>query len=76
SQKRPAAFAAKSMKDLSQAAQIFEVLLDSRPGDITLAFDAARTQGEAFVSDFMAGLRLIDKEVTGAVFDRIDNNTF
>ncbi len=64
------------MKDRSQAAQIFEVLVDSRPGDITRAFEAARTQGEAFVSDFMAGLRLIDKEVAAAVHDHVDGNAY
>jgi hypothetical protein len=76
SQKRPAAFAAKSLKDLNQAAQIFEVLVDSRPGDITLAFGAARTQGETFVSDFVAGLSLIDKDVAAAVHGLIDGNTY
>ena len=75
SQKRPAAFAAKSLKDLSQAAQIFKVLIDSRPGDITLAFEAARSQGETFVSDLMTGLRLIDKEVLGAVLDQINGKS-
>jgi hypothetical protein len=76
SQKRPAAFAAKSLKDLNQAAQIFEVLVDSRHGDITLAFGAARTQGETFVSDFVAGLSLIDKDVAAAVHGLIDGNTY
>ena len=70
SQKRPAAFAAKALKDQSQATQIFKVLLDSRPADITLALEAARAQGDAFVSDFMAGLRLIDKDVAAAVQNR------
>jgi hypothetical protein len=73
SQKRPAAFAAKALKDLSQAAQIFKVLLDSRPADISLAFEAARIQGDAFVSDFMAGLRLIDKDVAAAVHGHIES---
>ena len=70
SQKRPAAFAAKALKDQSQATQIFKVLLDSRPADITLALEAASAQGDAFVSDFMAGLRLIDKDVAAAVQSR------
>jgi hypothetical protein len=70
SQKRPAAFAAEALKDQSQAEQIFKVLLDSRPADITLALEAARAQGDAFVSDFMAGLGLIDKDVAAAVQSR------
>lgn len=67
SQKRPAAFAAKALKDRSQAEQVFRVLLDSRPADITLAYKAAEDQGPSFVSEFNAGLRLIDKEVASAV---------
>lgn len=34
SQMRPAAFSAKSVKDVAQAAQVLSVLLDSRPGDL------------------------------------------
>jgi hypothetical protein len=73
SQKRPAAFAAKTLKDRSQAEQVFQVLLENRPTDITLAYKAAKTQSEAFVSDFRAGLRLIDKGVASAVHQQIEN---
>ena len=76
SQKRPAAFAAKAMKDQNQAAQLFKVLLESRPADITLAFEAAMVQGDAFVSDFMAGLRLIDKRVAAAVRGHIEGKPY
>ena len=71
SQKRPAAFAAKALKDQSQAEQVFRVLLENRPADITLAHEAAKVQGDIFVSNFQAGLRFIDKDVAGAVRDRI-----
>jgi len=76
SQKRPAALAAKTLKDQSQAAQIFEVLLDSRPADITLAFEAAKSHGEAFVADFMSGLRLIDKDVAASVRSHIKGKPY
>ena len=76
SQKRPAAFAAKALKDQSQAEQIFKVLLDSRPADITLAFEAAKVQGDAFISDFLAGLRLIDKDVAAAVHGHIEGKPY
>lgn len=59
SQKRAAAFAAKSRKDLLQAEQIFQTLLESRPGDLSLAFDAARVRGDRFLTDFMIGFGLI-----------------
>ena len=71
--KRPAAFAAKARKDRSQAEQVFQVLLENRPTDISLAYDAAKQQGNSFVSDFHAGLRLIDKDVATAVSSQIEN---
>lgn len=67
SQRRPAAFAGKARKDLSQAEQLFRVVLEDRPADIALAYEAAKLQGEAFVKNFQAGLNLLDKEVAEAV---------
>ncbi len=71
SQKRPAAHTAKSRKDLNQAEQVFQVLLETRPGDISLAFDAAKTRGEKFVGDFLVGLGLIGEEIREAVHSQI-----
>jgi hypothetical protein len=69
SQKRTAAFAAKSRKDLNQAEQIFQELLALRPGDLSLAFAAAQVRGKEFVDDFLTGLSLInagiEEEVRG-----------
>ena len=67
SQKRAAAFATKSRKDLIQAEQVFQVLLENRPGDLSLAFDAAQATGDAFVGDFLTGLNLIGEDVRKAV---------
>ena len=67
SQKRTAAFAAKSRKDLIQAEQVFQVLLENRPGDLSLAFDAAQDTGETFVGDFLKGLDLVGKDIRQAV---------
>ncbi|MCH7982134.1 MAG: hypothetical protein IID59_11600 [Proteobacteria bacterium] len=72
SQKRPAADAAKSRKDLLQAEQVFQVLLEIRPGDIALAFDAAKARGEKFVDDFLIGLGLIGEEIQEAVRSKIE----
>jgi len=73
SEMRPAAFAAKALKDQSQAEQLFQVLLENRPTDISLAYEAAKAQGKAFVSDFHAGLRLIDEDVATAVHEQIED---
>ena len=67
SQKRAVAFATKSRKDLIQAEQVFRVLLENRPGDLSLAFNAARATGETFVGDFFTGLSLIGQDVRQAV---------
>ena len=67
SQKRTAAFAAKARKDLSQAEQVLRVLLETRPADIPLAFDAAQNRGDSFVARFVAGLDQIDGEVATTV---------
>ena len=71
SQKRAAADAAKSRKDLLQAEQVFQVLLETRPGDIALAFDAAKARGEKFVDDFLIGFGLIGEGIQEAVRSRI-----
>jgi hypothetical protein len=60
---------AKAQKDLMQAQQIFQALLDLRPTDITLAFDAARRYGNRFVDRFYGGLGRIDGEVSTRVRD-------
>jgi hypothetical protein len=67
SQKRPAALATKALKDRRQAEQLFRVLLEDRPADIVLAYDAARTQGDAFISRFKRGLELLPRDVADAV---------
>lgn len=67
SQKRTAAFAAKSRKDLNQAEQVFQELLALRPGDLSLAYAAAQARGEEFVEDFLTGLSLIDAGVQDSV---------
>ncbi len=69
SQKRPAAFATKASKDINQAEQLFRVLLDQRPMDITLAYEAATVQGDAFVGHFENALTLMDKGVVGDLRD-------
>jgi hypothetical protein len=45
---RTAAFAAKSSKDVMQAELLIDVLLDDRPGDLLLAWDALRERGESW----------------------------
>ena len=59
-------------KDLIQAELVFQVLLETRPGDIALAFDAAKARGEKFVDDFLIGLGLIGEGIQEAVRSKIE----
>ena len=59
-------------KDLIQAELVFQVLLEIRPGDIALAFDAAKARGEKFVDDFLIGLGLIGEGIQEAVRSKIE----
>ena len=47
---RPAAMASKREKDLSQAAQILEVLSEDRPGDLAVAWEALVVRGKSWAS--------------------------
>jgi hypothetical protein len=49
-------------------------LLQDRPTDITLAYDAAKSQGDAFLKSFDSGLDLIDVEIAAAVRHLIAEN--
>lgn len=59
SQRRPSAMAAKSRKDIHQAAAVLEVLKDLRPGDIAHAWEAAQAIGGQFVKQLKAGTGLL-----------------
>lgn len=67
SQKRPAALAAKSSKDLSQAEQLLQVLLENRPLDIALAYQAAKAHSDAFARHFETALDLLDDKIADDV---------
>ena len=74
SQRRPAALAAKSRKDLTQAAAVLDVLKALRPGDIDLAGDAALRMGEKFVGQMLAAADLLDDELAARVRDAVSGN--
>lgn len=67
SQRRRAGQAEKIRRDLSQAEQLFEVLVEGRPGDLILAHEAAEKMGSKFVEQLSAGMAMIDPEVSESV---------
>lgn len=67
SQKRRSGSAAKIRKDLVQAEQVFEALLDLRPSDITLALRAAGNRATSFQDKVQSGLDRIDPSIAAEV---------
>ncbi|MEO1245222.1 MAG: GSU2403 family nucleotidyltransferase fold protein [Pseudomonadota bacterium] len=67
SQKRRSGSAAKIRKDLNQAEQVFQALLELRPADITLALRAAARKGTALQNRIDAGLDRLDLAVAAEV---------
>jgi hypothetical protein len=59
SQRRRIGDTEKIKRDLSQAEQLFEVLLEGRPGDLILAFESAKKIGSKFVNKLSAGMSLL-----------------
>lgn len=53
---RDAATHGKREKDLRQAAQLFSLLVEERPGDIRLAWDDIRARGSGWVKRVKAGI--------------------
>lgn len=51
----------KVEKDIMQAAQVFSVLADERPGDLLLAWDEVKRRGKGWVKRVSAGLSVIKK---------------
>lgn len=64
-QLRPAAFAAKADKDLLQAVQLLEVLVEERPGDIALAWTALESLGPTVMKKIRRGLGAADARARG-----------
>ena len=61
--RRPPTKIGKSRKDVAQAAQVIEVLLDQRPGDLWLALDAAKAFHKKFYTELKAGISKLDDEL-------------
>ena len=67
SQRRPAAFAEKSRKDIAQAQAVLKVLLDDRPGDVMLALDAVAAMPSKFAAQLRAGASRLSEDARAAL---------
>jgi hypothetical protein len=60
--RRPAAFASKSRKDITQAIAVLEVLLSDRPGDLPIAMAAFERRGDRHKKALDKALAALKKE--------------
>lgn len=58
---RPAAMQAKREKDLLQAAQLIEVLVDDRPGDLSLAWESLAARGKPWVGRVNKSVKSLER---------------
>ena len=63
SQRRPATIHVKAKKDIRQAQQLFDVLIDERPGDLALAFEEVKKQPNKFLTQLETGLSLLPDSI-------------
>ncbi len=52
----------KADKDVHQAAQLCEVLLETKPGDLSQAWKALEARGKGWTQRFRAGLDKLTKD--------------
>ena len=71
SQRRSTAFALKSKKDIKQAELLIEVLLDTRPGDLQLAWDGVENMPNKFKQQLLQGLDLVNPVIRKAFSDKL-----
>jgi hypothetical protein len=62
---RPAAFQTKAEKDVLQAAEVLEVLLEARPGDLRPAWESLRGAGRSWERAATRGLALLARRQPG-----------
>ena len=62
----------KALKDVMQAAQVFSVLADDRPGDLLLAWDEIKKRGRGWVKRASDGLNILRKKNPGE-YEKVSN---
>lgn len=57
--RRPAAMQTKALKDIEQAKLLLEALIENRPGDVQIAFNAAMEMPDKFVEQLKQGIKTL-----------------
>ncbi len=63
SARRPAALQTKTIKDITQTELLLSVLLEDRPGDIQLAFEAAQKMPGKFTEQLESGMKKLPTNI-------------
>lgn len=71
SQRRPTAFAAKAAKDIDQAKQLLEALIEARPGALIVAKEAAEEMGKKFNQQLKQGFNKLPAALKRSVLEWI-----
>jgi hypothetical protein len=69
---RPTSETGKQHKDRAQASQLLDVLLEDRPGDVTLAAQALTARGRGWITRVHGQLRHLPSEIAEAVSRQLD----
>jgi len=67
SQRRRASDIEKIKRDLAQAEQLFDVLINNRHGDLIMAYEAAGKMGTKFNKQLCSGLEMISSDVQQSI---------
>jgi len=73
--RRPPHQQLKAEKDRTQSELLLTVLLETRPGDVLLAMDAAKTMPSKFIQQLREGLNYIDDDIKNACLSLLDNDS-
>jgi len=72
SQRRRASDIEKIKRDIAQSEQLFQSLIEGRPGDLILAYEATEKMGEKFNLQLKSGMALIDKKIKETVYQILE----
>jgi hypothetical protein len=61
----------RRQKDLNQAAQVFSILLEDRPGDIMIAWREIRSRGKGWVKRVQNGVSALRRLADPLIGDKI-----
>jgi hypothetical protein len=72
SRRRPVALQIKARKDVQQATELLNLLLEDRPGDIWIALEAAQTMPGKFLSQLTEGIEQLPTDLKQTIGEHLN----